>query len=357
LRSRLNDDPEAAEMADDVMDASTRGAELVRRLLAFARMQHLDPEPIDLNVRLPNILGLLERSLGENVDVRIRPARELWNASVDPTQVDDAIVNLAINARDAMPQGGVLTIETSNVTLDEEYSGLHVDVKPGDYVLLAVSDTGTGMPPEVVAKAFEPFFTTKEEGKGTGLGLSQVFGWIKQSDGHIKIYSEIGHGTTVKLYLPRAMGPSAEKATEVEPSTPTGDETILVVEDNPTVRKTVMRQLSDLGYTIVDAESGNRALELVKEGLDFDLLLTDVIMPGGITGYQLAEELRAQRPDLRVLFTSGYTDLAANGGRSTRNGPLLSKPYRKQDLGRMVRATLDEPRGVGTRSRGRTAFM
>jgi CheY-like chemotaxis protein len=334
------------------MDASTRGAELVRRLLAFARMQHLDPEPIDLNVRLPNILGLLERSLGENIDVRIKPAGHLWTASVDPTQVDDAIVNLAINARDAMPQGGVLTIETSNVTLDEDYSGLHADVKPGDYVLLAVSDTGTGMSPEVITQAFEPFFTTKEEGKGTGLGLSQVFGWIKQSDGHIKIYSELDHGTTVKLYLPRATGPSAEKAIEVEPSTPTGDETIFVVEDNRKVRKTVIRQLSDLGYTIVDAESGNRALELVKEGLDFDLLLTDVIMPGGITGYQLADELRAERPDLRVLFTSGYTDLAANGGQSTRNDPLLSKPYRKQDLGRMVRATLDESRGDGAQRTG-----
>jgi PAS domain S-box-containing protein len=344
LLGRLNDDPESAEMADDVMDASARGAELVRRLLAFARMQHLDPEPIDLNVRLPNILGLLERSLGENVGVRIKPAKRLWTASVDPTQVDDALVNLAINARDAMSEGGTLTIETYNVTLDEDYSGHHAEVKPGDYVMLAVSDTGTGMPPEVIAKAFEPFFTTKEEGKGTGLGLSQVFGWIKQSGGHIKIYSEVGHGTTVKLYLPRATGRGSEIVIEPKISTPTGDETIFVVEDNPKVRKTVIRQLRDLGYKTFDAESGSRALQLVKEGVDFDLLLTDIIMPGGITGYQLAEQLRVQRPSLRVLFTSGYTDLASNGGQSTQNDPLLSKPYRKQDLGRMVRAILDGSR-------------
>jgi PAS domain S-box-containing protein len=344
LRGRLNGDPAAAEMADDVMDASARGAELVRRLLAFARMQHLEPEAIDLNVRLPNILGLLERSLGENIAVRIKSAEGLWAASVDPTQVDDALVNLAINARDAMPEGGTLTIETQNVTLDEDYSGHHADVKPGDYVMLAVSDTGTGMPPDVIAKAFEPFFTTKAEGKGTGLGLSQVFGWIKQSDGHIKIYSEVGHGTTVKLYLPRAEGPNSEQAIEPEIATPTGSETIFVVEDNPGVRKTVIRQLTDLGYTIVDADNGNRALQLVKDGLDFDLLLTDVIMPGGITGYQLAEQLRADQPDLRVLFTSGYTDLPANGVQIARNDPLLSKPYRKQDLGRMVRATLDGSR-------------
>jgi PAS domain S-box-containing protein len=343
LRSQLEDGSAAAEMSDDVIGAAERGAELVRRLLAFARMQHLEPEPVDLNIRLPNILGLLERSLGENVTVQIKPAKRLWRAIVDPTQVDDALVNLAINARDAMPDGGTLTIETRNVSLDEDYSAHHVEVTAGDYVMLAVSDTGTGMPPDVIARAFEPFFTTKEEGKGTGLGLSQVFGWIKQSGGHIKIYSEVGYGTTVKLYLPRAKGRSTEKEAEAETTTPTGDETIFVVEDNPKVRITVIRQLAGLGYKTVEAESGDRALELVEEGLAFDLLLTDVVMPGGITGYQLADQLRARRPGLRVLFTSGYTELAASDGHSTRNDPLLSKPYRKQDLGRMVRAVLDGP--------------
>jgi PAS domain S-box-containing protein len=347
LRRQLEDGSEAAEMTEDVIGAAARGAELVRRLLAFARMQHLEPEPIDLNVRLPNILGLLQRALGENIKMRIKPAKKLWPAIADPTQVDDALVNLAINARDAMPDGGLLTIETQNVALDEDYAAHHVEVTPGEYVMLAVSDTGTGMPPDVIARAFEPFFTTKGESMGTGLGLSQVFGWVKQSGGHIKIYSEVGHGTTIKLYLPRAATLNVDKEAEPPVSTPKGDETILVVEDNPKVRATVIRQLRDLGYRTVDAESGAQALQLVNSGIAFDLLLTDVIMPGGITGYQLADQLRADRPALKVLFTSGYTELAP-GGPSARNDPLLSKPYRKQDLGRAVRAVLDgTPGGAG----------
>lgn len=343
LRERMDDGSDSAEMVDDVIGAAARGAELVRRLLAYARMQHLEPEAIDLNARLPNIIGLLHRVLGENVTVRSRPAEGLWLASVDPTQVDDALVNLAINARDAMPRGGTLTIETSNVQLDEDYAGHHVEVGAGEYVMLAVSDTGIGMSQEVIDRAFEPFFTTKEEGQGTGLGLSQVYGWVKQSGGHIKIYSELGHGTTIKLYLPRAETEASERQMEADLGTPNGDETILVVEDNPNVRKTVIRQLHDLGYRTVEADSGVRALELARGGLEFDLLLTDVIMPGGMTGYQLADELRATWPDLRVLFTSGYTELAASDGSAPRNDPLLSKPYRKQDLGRAVRAALDAP--------------
>ena len=341
LRTRLEDGSEDAEMAEDVIGAAARGAELVKRLLAFARMQHLDPESVDLNARVTNVHGLLQRALGENVQLRVKTARGLWPAIIDATQVDDALVNLAINARDAMPDGGALTIESQNVTLDEDYAAHHVEVMPGDYVMLAVSDTGTGMAPDVIARAFEPFFTTKEEGKGTGLGLSQVFGWVKQSGGHIKIYSEVGHGTTIKLYLPRAAAETVRKETEPEAATPEGDETILVVEDNPNVRKTVIRQLHDLGYRTVQADSGAAALRLVQEGTRFDLLLTDVIMPGGITGYQLADQLRYDRPGLKVLFTSGYTELAAAGDQPARNDPLLSKPYRKQDLGRAVRAALD----------------
>jgi len=342
IRSQLEDGSEAAEMADDVVGAASRGAELVKRLLAFARMQHLEPETVDLNARLNNVVGLLQRALGEKVNLRVKTAKALWPAIIDPTQVDDALVNLAINARDAMPDGGTLSIETQNVTLDDDYAANHLEVAPGDYAMLAVSDTGTGMPPEVIARAFEPFFTTKQEGQGTGLGLSQVFGWVKQSGGHIKVYSELGHGTTVKLYLPRAKRRSSERKAE-EAAAPTGDETILVVEDNPSVRKTVMRQLRDLGYRPVEAENGARAIELIDGGLEFDLLLTDVVMPGGITGYQLADQLRATRPDLKVLFTSGYTELAGAGAPAARIGPLLSKPYRKQDLGRMIRAALDTP--------------
>ena len=209
--------------------------------------------------------------------------------------------------------------------------------------MLAVSDTGTGMSPETIARAFEPFYTTKEEGKGTGLGLSQVFGWVKQSGGHTKIYSELGHGTTVKLYLPRAEADIAAPVRTAEVTTPRGDEMILVVEDNANVRKTVIRQLHDLGYRTIEAECGARALELARNGTAFDLLLTDVIMPGGITGYQLADELRETRPNLRVLFTSGYTEMATVGDRRPRKDGLLSKPYRKQDLGRAIRLALDVP--------------
>ena len=343
LRIGIEAGSEEQDMIDDVIGAAARGAELVKRLLAFARMQHLEPKSIDLNARLHDVLGLLQRTLGGNMHLKVKTAKRPWPAIVDPTQVDDALVNLAINARDAMPEGGTLTIETQNVSLDEEYAAQHVEVSPGDYVMLAVSDTGTGMAPEVVARVFEPFFTTKQEDQGTGLGLSQVFGWVKQSGGHIKIYSELGHGTTVKLYLPRAAERTTEQKPELEMATPTGDETILVVEDNPNVRKTVVRQLKDLGYKGIEADSGAQALQLVKDGLAFDLLLTDVVMPGGMTGYQLADELRIGRPHLKVLFTSGYTELAAAAGDAMRKDPLLSKPYRKQDLGRTLRATLDEP--------------
>jgi PAS domain S-box-containing protein len=349
MRARMDEGSEMAEMTDDVIGAAARGAELVRRLLAFARMQHLEPEAIDLNARLTGLLGLLQRALGENVHLQVRTATGLWPAIGDPTQVDDALVNLAINARDAMRGGGTLTLETQNVELDEDYAAHHVEVTPGEYVMLAVSDTGTGMAPDVIARAFEPFFTTKEEGQGTGLGLSQVFGWIKQSGGHIKIYSELGHGTTVRLYLPRAQAEAeGVKAEPKAVTTPRGDETILVVEDNPNVRKTVVRQLHDLGYQTVEADSGVQALQLVRDGLSFDLLLTDVIMPGGITGYQLADQLRAEHPDLKVLFTSGYTELAVTGDQPGRKDALLSKPYRKQDLARAVRAALGKPRAGKT---------
>lgn len=341
VREQLNDGSEAAAMADEVIEAASRGAELVRRLLAFARMQHLEPRPVNLNERLPSITGLLRRSLGENVDLVVRPSLELWPALIDPTQVDDALVNLTINARDAMPDGGTLTIETDNVVLEEDYAAHHVEVTPGDYVMLAVSDTGTGMSSEVIARAFEPFFTTKEEGKGTGLGLSQVYGWVKQSNGHIKIYSEIGFGTTIKLYLPRARQNALESSANDEGALPRGDETILVVEDNPKVRQTVLRQLADLGYATVEASNGAEAIDLVRQGPRFDMLLTDIVMPGGITGYELAEQLATLRPGLKVLFTSGYTELGSAGTQAIKRGSFLSKPYRKKELGLAVRRILD----------------
>ncbi len=342
LRERLNDGSEDAEMAEEALAAATHGAELGRRLLAFARKQHLEPASIDLNERLPSIIAWLRRVLGENIRLDVHPSPDLWPALVDPTQVDDAIVNLAINARDAMEGGGTLTIETGNVILDEDYARQNVEVTAGEYVMLAVSDTGTGMSIEVMARAFEPFYTTKPEGKGTGLGLSQVYGWAKQSGGHIKIYSEIGHGTTVKLYLPRACardGEARETPTEAE-AVLHGQERIFVVEDNPSVRSTVLRQLRELGYSTIEAEDGPSALAMARDGTEFHLLLTDVVMPGGMTGYELAESMAKLRPELKVLFTSGYTELAAGSGQAGRAGPLLSKPYRKQDLGKALRGLL-----------------
>ncbi|HEY0412614.1 MAG TPA: CHASE3 domain-containing protein [Allosphingosinicella sp.] len=343
LREQALDGSEAAEMTDEVLGAASHGAELVRRLLAFGRKQHLDPVVLDLNERLPAITALLRRTLGETIRLEVHPAADLWPALIDPTQVDDALVNLAINARDAMPDGGSLVIETENVVLDEDYAAHHIEVSPGDYVMLAVSDGGTGMSSDVIARAFEPFFTTKPEGKGTGLGLSQVYGWVKQSGGHIKVYSELGHGTTIKLYLPRAEAPSdSVRAAPPAPEAATrGRETIFVVEDNPNVRSTVLRQLKDLGYATIDAGDGASAVAMATGGAAFDLLLTDVVMPGGMTGYDVAEQLGTLRPDLKVLFTSGYTELAAGNAHAAQAGPLLSKPYRKQDLGRAVRAVLD----------------
>ena len=346
IREEAPDQSETATLADEALDAVRRGADLVRRLLAFARKQHLEAIDIDLNERLPTIIPLLQRTLGENVRIQVNSAKHLWHARIDPTQVDDALVNLAINARDAMPSGGTLTIETANSILDEDYSAHHVEVRPGEYVMLAVSDTGTGMPEDVVTRAFEPFFTTKSEGKGTGLGLSQVFGWVKQSGGHIKIYSEIGHGTTIKLYLPRAIDVVARAETpDAQEDQKGGHEKILLVEDNPNVRRTVKRQLTDLGYSTIAAEDGQAALDQINSGIEFDLLLTDVVMPGGMNGYELAKTVEELRPGTRVLFTSGYTELAAAGLDSTRKGPLISKPYSKRDLDRAIRSALDDAKG------------
>jgi CheY-like chemotaxis protein len=341
LLERLDPQSESTELAQEALDSALRGAELTKRLLAFSRRQPLQPDIIDLNEALSGMMRLVRRAVGETVDVTIVPGNDLWPALADKAQVEEAVLNLTINARDAMPAGGRLVIETANVHLDEDYAAHHVEVTPGDYAMLAVTDSGKGMPPEVAEKAFEPFFTTKEVGKGTGLGLSMVYGFVKQSGGHLKIYSELGHGTTVRLYLPRAGQPGEAPAREEEKiEHPKGRETILVVEDEARLRAVATRILRDLGYTVLEAKNGPEALALLDDGQSVDLLFTDIVMPDGMNGRDLARAARERRQALKVLLTSGYSEtFVRNGGEAYP--PLLSKPYRKEQLARRIREILD----------------
>ena len=332
-------DSDAREMAQAALKAADRSADLIRGLLAFARRQPLRPRVIDLNEIVQDTHHLLQRTLGDQVELETHFGREIGPVAVDPAQLQAALVNLAVNARDAMAEGGKLTIETSNVSLDEHYAAQNPGVQPGPYVLLAVSDTGSGIPAEIVDRVFEPFFTTKEIGKGTGLGLSMTYGFVKQSHGHIKIYSEIDQGTTVKLYLPRsaAVAGSMESVARVEPKPPSG-EAILVVEDDVMVREFIVRQLERLGYRTFAAGNGPEALSVIDRGDPIDLMLTDVMMPGGMTGKQLAVEAEHRRPGLKVAYMSGYTENAIlHHGRLDPDITLLSKPFRAADLERVVR--------------------
>jgi signal transduction histidine kinase/DNA-binding response OmpR family regulator len=322
--------------------AVERGARLTGQLLAFARRQALDPRSTNLGRMVHELTDLLRRTLGERIEVESMVAGGLWNTMVDRSQVENAILNLAINARDAMPDGGKLTIEVANAFLDDTYAAAHSEVAAGQYVMLAISDTGMGMPPDVIAKAFDPFFTTKPEGRGTGLGLSQVFGFVKQSGGHVKIYSEPGEGTTIKIYLPRSKRPQDMQESLYEQPVIGGTETILVVEDDDGVRAAVTDLLSELGYTVLKAANAEEALTILKAGAHVDLLFTDVVMPGNIPTRELARRARDGRPDLRVLFTSGYTQNAiVHNGKLDDDVFLLSKPYRKDDLARKLRSLLD----------------
>lgn len=341
LRERVGHDQALVGIVDRVLEATQRGADLVSSLLAFARQQRLEPRTVDLNERLPGILSLLQRTLGENIRIHLLRDPNLWPALIDPNQFDNALVNLAINARDAMPNGGTLTIETVNVHMEADYIAQHIEVQPGDYIMLAVSDTGIGMTPEVLARAFEPFFTTKEPGRGTGLGLSMVYGFIKQSGGHVSIHSEAGLGTTIKLYLPRAAGVSDQTQSRSTSAPAMGRETILLVEDNADVRQATTLQLRALGYKVVEAENAVQALALLDSGVAIDLMFTDIMMPGGMTGFDLAGKARQKWPDLKLLFASGYVDVAAGNVDVRRyDAELLSKPYRKEDLARAIRAAL-----------------
>ncbi len=345
LEAEIADKPDALELVDMALQASLRGAELTRQLLAFSRRQALDPKVFRMNELVTGTIELLRRTLGERIDVRVQLADDLWPAMADPAQLESAIANLAINARDAMPDGGALTIQTANRHLDDQYAAENAEVEPGEYVMLAISDTGTGIPPELIARVFEPFFTTKTAGKGSGLGLSMIYGFAKQSRGHVKIYSEPGHGTTVRLYLPRAESAEIPQALETSgaASVPAGDATILVVEDKPEVRQVVVRQLEELGYRVVEAENPAAALHFIEGDQRIDVLFTDIVMPGGMTGVDLAQEARRCRPTLKVVFTSGFADILNGKEQAARAlGPLLSKPYRKQDLARQIHDILAE---------------
>ena len=342
LADEVSGRPEAAAVARLISEAADRGAELTSHLLAFARKQPLQPREIDVNRLIVDSAKLFRPTLGAQIEIESMLTDSVWTALVDPGQLSSALLNLAINARDAMPQGGKLTLKTRNVTFDQDYAAAIGDLQPGNYVMIAVSDTGTGISEAIRDKVFDPFFSTKQVGKGTGLGLSMVYGFVKQSGGHIKVYSEEGHGTTFKLYLPQADAPPERMA---EPPSSTeiqrGDETILVVEDDPLVRAYVNTQLQSLGYQTLSAANGVEALAIVDSGAAFDLLFTDIIMPGGLNGRQLAAEVASRRPSLRVLFTSGYTENAIiHHGRLDRGVLLLAKPYRKMDLARMLRLAL-----------------
>ena len=329
---------------EPALRAAERGAALVQRLLAYSRRQTLIPEEVDFNRLAAELEDLLRRTLGEDIEIEMKLNPRLWRALADKGQVENALLNLTLNARDAMPTGGKLTIETGNVHLDEDYAAHNSEVAPGDYVMLAVTDTGKGMPAEVLEHAFEPFFTTKEVGKGTGLGLSMIYGFAKQSRGHVKIYSEIDHGTTVRLYLPRqsAAVATATAAVATQSDHPRGGEMILVVEDDAEVRSFVVGNLRDLGYRVVEAKDGPSALSILQEPTPIDLLLTDVIMPGGMTGRQLSDEATRRRPGLKTLFSSGYTENSiVHQGKLDPGVNFLSKPFRRRDLALKVREALE----------------
>jgi PAS domain S-box-containing protein len=332
------------ELAAMIRAAGERGAELTRQLLSFARRQPLEPKSVQVNDLAAAMEGLLRRSLGEDVKLRVIRDDHAWSAMADPAQLESALLNLAINARDAMPSGGKLTIETANVVLDETYSEANEDIAAGEYLVVAVTDDGEGMSPQTVSQAVEPFFTTKAVGKGTGLGLSMVHGFVKQSRGNLKIYSELGVGTTIKLYLPRAGATEATVRNDFDSAEISGGaERILLVEDDDLLREHVHKQLDSLGYRVSVAANPHRALEILKTEKDIDLLFTDVIMPGGLNGRQLADRASALRPGLKILYTSGYTDDAiVHHGQLDLGINLLNKPYRKRDLALKLRSVLDE---------------
>ncbi|MBT4489328.1 MAG: PAS domain S-box protein [Rhodospirillaceae bacterium] len=344
LHRKLGDDDVVDSHLKPALRATDRGAALTHRLLAFARKQTLDVQDVDIGALLLGMDDMLRRTLGETIDIKVDNAATPWLCAIDPGQLEQAVLNLAVNARDAMPNGGRLTIETSNAQIDESYAAENLEVEPGEYVILAVSDSGTGMSRDVQAQIFDPFFTTKEVGKGTGLGLSMVFGFVKQSGGHVAVYSELGQGTTFRLYLPRSRAAAASPLTTVAPETAMGKpgETILAVEDDAGLRELIEDMLQDLGYAVIVAGTGRLALDILSTTPRVDLLLTDVVLPGGVSGPELAQAALRERADLKVLYMSGYTqDAIARHGRLDPDLELLTKPFTLKDFGRKLREVLD----------------
>jgi PAS domain S-box-containing protein len=332
----------AGRRAEVALGAVARSAKLASQLLAFARRQPLAPKVINLGRFVREMEDILRKAVGEGVTVQTAIDEGLWNTLIDPANVENALLNLAINARDAMEGHGRLTIEVTNVFLDSDYEAAHEEVIRGQYVLVAVTDTGSGMSPQVIQQAFEPFFTTKPEGKGTGLGLSMVYGFVKQSGGHIKIESEIARGSTVKIYLPRSMRERDTLAAINSTPVLGGNEMVLVAEDDESVRETVVAMLNDLGYRVLKAKDAQSALSIIESGMPIDLLFTDVIMPGPLKSTELARKARERMPNLPVLFTSGYTDNTFfQSARADDSIELLCKPYVREVLARKVRHMLD----------------
>ncbi|HEY0523756.1 MAG TPA: ATP-binding protein, partial [Stellaceae bacterium] len=351
LERRLTRTDEAAQRAVRMaLNGAERAAKLTHRLLAFSRRQPLAPTVLNANKLVAGMSEMLRRTLGERAALETVLAGGLWNCFTDANQLESAVLNLAINARHAMPNGGQLTIETANTHLDDGYCRLHAEVTPGQYVMVAVTDTGVGIPKDLLDKVFEPFFTTKETGEGTGLGLSMVYGFVKQSNGHINIYSEVGQGTTVKIYLPRLLGPTDDAPDETvrdDRALRADAETILLVEDDEDVRAYTEEALEELGYSVLTAADGPAALQVLSEHPGVDLFFTDVGLPGSLNGRQLAEEARARRPGLRVLFTTGYARNAiVHHGRLDPGVELITKPFTYTALAEKIRQVLDS----GTRS-------
>ncbi|QIG51038.1 PAS domain S-box protein [Nordella sp. HKS 07] len=330
------------KMLRDAQEAADLAAKLTSRLLAFARRSHLEPEILETNDLVLNVTSMLRRTLGEHISLSTVLSPDLWQVKVDPTQAESSLVNLAINARDAMSKGGKLVVETRNIRMDEVKSGDAIELPHGDYVQISISDTGTGMPAEVRDRAFEPFFTTKTRGHGTGLGLSMVYGFAKQSGGHVTIYSELGYGATINIYLPRANGTmDAAVAADAEPS-PRRGETVLVVEDDDGVRDLTVTRLATLGFKIYESSDGASAIRFLESGLKVDLLFSDLMLPGGLTGYDIARKAREIYPGIRILLTSGYAEDLL---RTENLGgiKLLRKPYRLADLRSALDAVLNGP--------------